>query len=118
MKRVLILGVAALIALVAVDASAQSRQAGPPVAGQAQTTVGPNFIDNDGDGICDRFQTGTRPGSGQGIANGRGNGYGRGKGDGTRIGPQDGTGFGPGPAAGGGTCDGTGPKGKGRGPRR
>jgi len=107
MKKVLILGLGVFIVLVAVTASAQSRPTTPP-AGQG-TTVGPNFVDNNGDGICDNFQAGTPKGPGQG----RGRGYGRGMGNGTHVGPQDGTGFGRGAQAGGGTCDGTGPKGRG-----
>jgi hypothetical protein len=116
MKRVLILGVALFVVLVAVNASAQNRPAAPQKATQA--TVGANFVDANGDGICDNFQAGAGLGRGQGM--GRGHGYGRGMGDGTRVGPKDGTGFGPGPGAGGGICDGTGPKGpgRGRGPRR
>ena len=106
MKKTLILGLGAFIVLVAVTASAQSRPA-QTLAGQG-TTVGPNFVDNNGDGICDNFQAGTPKGPGQG----RGRGNGRGMGNGTHVGPQDGTGFGPGAQAGGGTCDGTGPKGR------
>ena len=105
MKKALILGLGVFIVLVAVTASAQSRPTTAP-AGQG-TTVGPNFVDNNGDGICDNFQAGTPKGPGQG----RGRGYGRGMGNGTHVGPQDGTGFGPGAQAGGGTCDGTGPEG-------
>ncbi len=111
MNRVLILSLGALLALAVTTASAQT--ASPAQGPQAAPrVVGPNFVDNNGDGICDLYQSGARPGSGMGR------GYGRGRGNGTHVGPQDGTGYGPGPAAGGGTCDGTGPKGKGRGPRR
>jgi hypothetical protein len=114
MKRALILGLGALLMTAAV-ASAQGRPAAPPTTGQ--TTVGANFVDANGDGICDNFQAGKR-GAGQGQ--GQGMGYGRGKGNGTHVGPQDGTGFGKAAGAGAGTgiCDGTGPKGKGRGPRK
>jgi hypothetical protein len=101
MTRALILSLGLVLAAAAV-ASAQTPQTPAPQASQ-QTTVGPNFVDANGDGICDHFQAGTRPGRG----------WGRGQGTGTRIGPQDGTGYGPGPGVGGGTCDGTGPKGKG-----
>jgi hypothetical protein len=77
----------------------------------AGTSVGASFVDANGDGICDNFQAGK--GQGQGGAQAR-----RGK----RLGPQDGTGYGAPAGAGTGTgtgiCDGTGPKGKGRGPRR
>ena len=89
MKKALILGLGVFIVLVAVTASAQSRPTTAP-AGQG-TTVGPNFVDANGDGICDNFQAGTPWRNGQG----QGKGYGRGKGNGTHVGPQDGTGFGP-----------------------
>jgi hypothetical protein len=111
MKRVLIAGLGALVVLFAVSASAQTRSSAQQTA-SAGPTVGPNFVDNDGDGICDYYQTGTRPANGQGRGNRRG--AGNGTGTGTRVGPQDGTGFGRGPAAGGGPCDGTGPKGSAR----
>ncbi len=114
MKRALILGLGALL-VTATMAAAQGRPAAAPKAG-GQTAVGANFVDANGDGICDTFQNGTRGANGQG----QGKGYGRGKGNGTHVGPQDGTGFGAPAGAGTGTgvCDGTGPKGKGRGPRR
>jgi hypothetical protein len=112
MKRTWILGLAAIVVFAAVPASAQTPSA-TPQAGSAWAAAGPSFVDNDGDGICDTYQTGARP------ANGQGAGYGRGRGNGTRVGPQDGTGYGPGAAAGTGACEGTGPKGNGgRGPRR
>lgn len=75
-----------------------------------------NWVDADGDGICDNFGTaaqgskqqnkklkkGSKAGTGQGL----GNGYG----DGTASRPQDGTGFGKKNGAGKGTglCTGTG----------
>jgi hypothetical protein len=114
MKRALILGLGALL-VTATMAAAQGKPAAAPKA-NGQATVGANFVDANGDGICDNFQNGTRGANGQG----QGKGYGRGKGNGTHVGPQDGTGFGAAAGAGSGTgiCDGTGPKGKGRGPRR
>jgi hypothetical protein len=112
MKRALILGLGALVATATIVA-AQGKPVTAPRAG-GQATVCANFIDANGDGICDNFQNGTRG------ANGQGKGFGRGKGNGTHVGPQDETGFGAPAGAGAGTgiCDGTGPKGKGRGPRR
>lgn len=102
MKRTLMIAAGLLVAFAAV-AAAQTTPSPAPAPG-APTTVGPNFVDANGDGICDRFQSGQRgPGQGQGRRYGNGSG--------TR--PQDGTGLGPGPSAGGGTCDGTGPKGQG-----
>jgi hypothetical protein len=107
MKRSMTLGIVALVVLFASTAMAQTRAAARQ-QGQA-AAVGPNFVDQDGDGICDYYQTGTRPTNGQGGMSRRGRGDG--SGTGTRVGPQDGTGFGRGAAAGSGVCDGTGPKG-------
>lgn len=106
MKRTLILA----LGILAVSASAAFAQTPTtPQQPPAGTAVGANFVDANGDGICDQFQAGTRQGQGGGQAQ-------RGK----RLGPKDGSGFGAPAGAGTGTgiCDGTGPKGKGRGPRR
>jgi hypothetical protein len=114
MKRITILAVG-FLTVAAIAASAQTPTTPQP---QARTAMGANFVDANGDGICDLYQSGAR----QGQAQGKGKGYGRGNGTGTHVGPQDGTGFGApagaGTGAGTGICDGTGPKGKGRGPRR
>ena len=82
-----------------------------------------NWVDANGDGICDNVGTaaqrqnqskskkmnkGVKKAAGQGLANGNMNGYG----DGTGLRPQDGTGFGKKNAS--GTCDGTGNAGSGR----
>lgn len=78
-------------------------------------------LDDDGDGIPNgqdpdyvkpKDGTGHQFGklNGAKMMNGKVNGYGPGNGSGNQgIGPRDGTGFGPGT----GTCDGTGPKGRG-----
>jgi hypothetical protein len=106
MKRALILAVG-ILSISAATAFAQSPNT--PQA-PAAATVGPNFVDANGDGICDNFQSGARQGQGKGMAR-------RGK----RLGPQDGSGYGAGAGAavgsgnGTGICDGTGPKGYGRG---
>ncbi|HSL20372.1 MAG TPA: hypothetical protein VK886_02470 [Vicinamibacterales bacterium] len=100
MKRLLFLTLGLLLAFAAVSTA----QTTPSPAPGAPTTVGPNFVDANGDGICDRFQSGQA-----GQMRGQGKRYG----NGTGARPQDGTGMGPGPSAGGGTCDGTGPKGRG-----
>ncbi len=74
---------------------------------------GVNFVDANGDGICDNF-TGTKgngPKDGTGNKNGKGKGMKKGNGNGTGI--CNGTGMGSG--TGTGVCDGTGPKGNGRG---
>jgi hypothetical protein len=118
MKRALIFSIGLVMALaVATTAAAQTPQSPSPQK-RAGTAVGPNFVDANGDGICDNFQAGTR--AGRGMKSGRG-GYGPGDGTGNQgIGPKDGTGYGSGSGAGTGMCDGTGPKGKGmrRGPGR
>lgn len=66
-----------------------------------------NWVDADGDGICDNVGT-----SQQGV-NRSGKGYGKKDGSGNPVKPQDGTGFGKkgGNATGSGVHDGTGPKG-------
>ena len=113
MKRLVIF--AAALGAVMVMAGAASAQTANPPASNAPTTVGPNFVDADGDGICDNC-TGTGQGRGQGqkARKGRGKGgYGPGNGTGNQgVGPRDGSGYGRG--AGSGNCTGTGPRGQGR----
>ena len=105
MKRTWILALGILV-LSASAAFAQAPTTPQPPSG---ATVGANFVDANGDGVCDLFQSGSRQGQGAGKAQ-------RGK----RLGPQDGTGFGAPAGAGTGTgiCECSGSKGKGRGPRR
>ena len=108
MKRLMALTLGALFALT-VAAAAQTVPPATPADTAAPAGVGPNFVDNDGDGICDTYQArgGTRGGQ-------RGKGHGPGDGTGNRgVGPRDGSGYGAGSGTCGGTCDGTGPKGKG-----
>ena len=100
----------ALVLLIGSQGYAQQAPAGPT---PAQPRVGANFVDADGDGICDLYQArgGQRPG--------RGRGYGPGDGTGNQgNGPKDGTGYGAMRGGGNGTgnCTGTGPAGQ--GPRR
>jgi len=125
MKKVLILTFAVLLigAMTASAQTSQSTQNRQQTMTQARnaTNVGPNFVDANGDGICDNFQAGTRAGRMGAGPKGAGRRGGWGPGDGTGnqgVGPKDGTGFGPGPGS--GLCDGTGPKGfgRGRGPRK
>lgn len=81
------------------------------------------WVDANGDGICDNFGTANQ-GSGKAMrgsgkmnknnGQGAGQGLGKGLGDGSGIRPQDGTGFGRGNGSGTGVCDGTGPKGSGK----
>jgi hypothetical protein len=113
MKRILTM-TAALVVLVAATAAAQAPAAPGP---QTPAVTGTNFVDADGDGICDRFEAGTRgaqarAGKAQGPRDGTGQQARRGGG----AGPRGGQAMGPGPGAGPGaaTCDGTGPKGRGR----
>ena len=115
MKRILVMS-AGLVVLVATMAAAQTPTAPGP---QSPAVKGANFVDADGDGICDRFEAGT-PGAqarGQGKAQGPRDGTGRQVRRGGGNAPGAGQGMGPGPGAGPGTgtCDGTGPKGRGRG---
>jgi hypothetical protein len=97
MKRFVVLAVA-LGAVLAMAGAARAQAANPP-AGSAPTSVGRNFADADGDGLCDRC-TGTPRGHGRGqgqkARRGRG-GYGPGDGTGNQgVGPRDGSGEGPG----------------------
>jgi hypothetical protein len=71
---------------------------------------GAQFVDQNGDGVCDNF--GTKAGQ-QKMGNGqRAKGYGSGDGTGNMgQGPKDGTGYGKAAGNGTGICDGTGPKG-------
>jgi len=118
MKRVLLMS-AGLVVLFAALATAQTPTTPGPEPPAAQ---GANFVDANGDGICDRFQSGT-PGQAQGRRQGPRDGTGqqmrRGGGQGPGAGAGAGAGLkrGPGPGAGPGTatCDGTGPKGRARG---
>jgi hypothetical protein len=100
MTRAIFIGLALVVAFAATSA-AQPR---PGPAAAARSAIGASFVDANGDGICDRFQTGQALGPGQG--------QGRRVGNGTHPRPQNGTGLGPGPSAGTGICDGTGPKGR------
>lgn len=113
MKRSVITALG-LVLLFASLAAAQQAQPNPQAPGQTQARVGPNFVDADGDGICDL--QGTRAGQK------RGRGYGPGDGTGHQgAGPKDGTGYGAMSGAGKGqctgNCTGTGPQGQGRGYR-
>jgi hypothetical protein len=115
MKRLMILTLGAVVAFAA-TANAQSNPKAADPNAPAQAQVGPRFVDNDGDGICDLYQGGA--GTRAGNAARRGNGARDGSGN-QGVGPRDGSGYGAGSGNCGGTCDGTGPKGQGRrGPRR
>ncbi len=97
MKRMLISTLGVLLLGASIAAAQTPAPGGTPPPGQR---VGPNFVDANGDGICDNYQT--RQGNGQkaGKRNGPGNGAGN-----NGIGPRDGTGYGA--RNGGGACTGT-----------
>jgi hypothetical protein len=117
MKRI-VLTTAGIVIMTAALASAQTTtppQTPAPATGQ-QTAVGPNFVDADGDGICDRFEARGANARGQGKAGARAGGRGYGPRDGTGnqgVGPRNGTGYGPGAKS--GNCTGTGARGGRRG---
>ncbi|MBZ0180526.1 MAG: hypothetical protein K8F36_14670 [Melioribacteraceae bacterium] len=117
MKHLLNSALAILIALFfSTSLFAQTDASGGQVQNKFMKQYKTNWVDADGDGICDNFGTENQ---GQGRKFGRmnkgGNSDGRGGyGDGSGIRPQDGTGFGPGNGNGTGVCDGTGPKGNSR----
>ena len=98
MKRMLLYTLGVLL-LGASIAAAQTPPASGPPSGQQ---VGPNFVDANGDGICDNYQTRQANGQRAGRRNGPGNGSGN-KG----VGPRDGTGYGARSGGGGGNCTGT-----------
>lgn len=91
---------AIVLTLVFLSSTANAQSSGNGVGKGLKT----NWVDLNGDGICDNFGT-----SQQGV-NRTGKGYGKKDGSGTPIRPQDGTGFGAknGNLTGTGTCDGTG----------
>lgn len=102
MKRTLLSTLGLLLLGASIALAQQAPAPGGPPAGQQ---VGPNFVDADGDGICDNYQTrragGQKAGKGRGPGNGTGN---------NGVGPRDGTGYGAGNGTGTctGTCNGTG----------
>ncbi len=91
------------------EQTTQSRKLVKAQTLQGTTGQGINWVDADGDGICDNFGT-----ENQGMGNGKGYGLKDGSGSGVR--PQDGTGYGKmnGAGSGSGVCDGSGPKGSSR----
>ncbi len=126
MKRLINLSVFLLtVAVLTSTAFGQTNSSMKQVKAQNMVNSQLQWIDLNGDGICENFGTenqgsgnalrggkmnkGNANGTGQGLGNG--NGYG--DGSGTR--PQDGSGFGKGNGSGSGTgtgvCDGSGPKG-------
>jgi hypothetical protein len=109
MKRLVIMA-AALGAAMVVAGSASAQATNPPNSAPP-SSVGPHFVDANGDGICDHW-TGTRAGARQMAGRGRGR-FGPGNGaENQGVGPRDGSGYGQ--RGGSGTCNGAGPRGPGR----
>ena len=67
MKRLMILTLGAMVAYAAPPAP---RPTPPGKSTRRPGPVGPNFVDNDGDGICDRYQAGDRTRAGKGARRG------------------------------------------------
>jgi len=58
MKRMMILGAAGIVVLL-IGSAASAQTSSPTRPGSATgTCVGPNFVDADGDGVCDHYQAG------------------------------------------------------------
>ena len=87
---------------------AQSNPDGKGLRGQNAQS---QWVDTNGDGVCDNFGTANQ--GNKNAVNGRKGNSGQRVGDGSGVRPQDGTGFGKGNGGGtgNGNCDGTGPKG-------
>lgn len=102
MKRTALFFAVAIFTMVLFNSSTNAQTAGNG------NGVKVNWVDANGDGICDNVGT-----SLQGV-NRTGKGYGKKDGTGVRVQPQDGTGFGAksGNLTGTGAGDGTGSKGK------
>ncbi len=96
------------------EANVQNRDMVKAQTMQGTQTQARNWVDADGDGICDNVSEGGQQQQQLKGANAKnyqkGNRKG-GYGDGTGIRPQNGTGLGAGIGTGTGTCDGNGPKG-------
>lgn len=115
MKNIIkLVGLLAIFSLLGASVFAQTDQTQEKVRNLNLNQYRINWVDIDGDGICDNFGT-ENQGSGEGYGrlnnNSKGKGIRGGLGDGSGLRPQDGTGFGRGNGSRTGTCDGTGPKG-------
>ena len=99
MKRTLLSTLGLLLLGSAITLAQQPPAPTAPPAGQR---VSPNFVDANGDGICDNFQG--RQGTRQQMRKGHGPGDGTGN---KGVGPRDGTGYGARNGGGTGTCTGT-----------
>lgn len=119
MKRLMIVGLAAMGAMaLASAASVRAADEEPTTLPTAEkpAAVGRDFVDADGDGVCDNCTGVSRgQGRGQGPKARAGNeGNGPRDGSGSQVGSRDGSGRGQGSR---GQCDGTGPKGRRQGRR-
>ncbi len=103
MKRTALLTIAVVFSVLFLASTANAQTTG---SGQGKG-VKTNWVDANGDGICDNFGT-----SNQGSMN-SGKGFGKKDGTGNPLRPQNGTGYGAkgGNLTGTGVCDGSGPKG-------
>ena len=138
MRRIFNLSVIAIVAVMLSGAAYAQSSSQFHYMKQVKAQVGTNgvqlrtnWIDVDGDGICDNYSSAARVrntnangGKGMGLqntGNSLGNGSGYRFGDGSGLHPQDGTGLGfkngGGTGTGTGVCDGTGPKGNTKGRR-
>jgi hypothetical protein len=105
---VLILALFISSSLFAQEQNSQNKKTEKIQTKQQMNTQGPNWIDENGDGICDNYdknRTGNQYKGSKSKQNKKGK-----FGDGSGIQPQDGAGFGL--KNGSGTCDGSGPSGK------
>lgn len=99
-------------AIFAQEANIQNRKMVKSQTLSGTNNAGPNWVDADGDGICDNINDGTTGNKymgskGRGTKNNNKGSFG----DGTGLRPQDGTGLGAKSGVGTNDCDGTGPKG-------
>lgn len=103
MKRTIIFTLALVVTTLVFASNSYAQSTGNRNQGAVKT----NWVDLNGDGLCDNVGT---PNQGSAQV---GKGYGKKDGSGTPVRPQDGTGFGKkgGNATASGTHDGTGPKG-------
>jgi len=123
---ILVSALAGILGILSTDRAVAQSENGQRIQAKAGATERWGSFDDDGDGIpnCQdpdyvkpQDGTGKKLGKMHMFKGTKGNG-GFGPGDGTGntgIGPRDGTGFGKSAGAGTGVCDGTGPKGQGRG---
>ncbi|MEN8193800.1 MAG: hypothetical protein ABFS12_13340 [Bacteroidota bacterium] len=111
----------AVLLVLALFATTTFAQQNPDGKGVKRNEVKSQWVDADGDGICDNYDLKNQEAQKAMTRNkknlrnkvGDGTGSGNGSGDGSALRPQDGTGFGKqlGDGTGTGECDGNGPQG-------